>query len=209
MAKALSSKQERMLQFIEGYCEEHGYPPSIREIQTALHISSTSVVDYNLRALESRGFLRRDRLVSRGLELTGRARGGGLRQVPLLGRIAAGEPIPVPDEVSVASAEWVDLPAELVGDRENVFALRVRGTSMIDALINDGDVVILQHQEVAENGDTVAAWLKSEKETTLKRFYREGARVRLEPANSTMQPIMADASNVAIQGKLIGVLRIV
>jgi repressor LexA len=208
--KQLSRRQQDILTFIEGFTDDRSYPPTIREIQDGLGISSTSVVDYNLNVLEQRNLIHRNRNISRGIELIGRAQTRrGIISIPVIGRIAAGEPIAVPEDF--ASQEYLDtieLGSEVLGARtENLFALRVRGLSMIDALINDGDVVVLRQQSVCENGDTVAVWLKNEKETTLKRFYLEGERVRLQPANATMEPIFTDAENVEVQGKLVTVVR--
>ncbi len=208
--KELSKRQQNILNYIESFTDDRSYPPTIREIQEGLGISSTSVVDYNLKVLEQRNHLRRNRHISRGIELIGRSNARrGVVSIPVVGRIAAGEPIPVPDDI--ATQEFVDtieLSTEVLGNRtEGLFALRVKGHSMVDALINDGDVVVLRHQNVCENGETVAVWLKSQRETTLKRLYREGPRVRLQPANVTMDPIYTDADNVEIQGKLVTVIR--
>jgi repressor LexA len=212
-AKSLSRRQEQILDFIETFLNRNAYPPTIREIQKELDISSTSVVDYNLNALEERGYIRRNRHISRGIELFGfsAAQPSNVVSIPVVGRIAAGEPIEVPEDYAAGEfAESVTMPISMLPKAtDGLFALRVRGHSMVDALINDGDLVILKPQLTADNGDTVAVWLKSERETTLKRFYREGARVRLQPANVTMQPIYTDATNVAVQGKLVGVIRAV
>jgi repressor LexA len=207
--RTLSQRQQRILEFLRNFLDEKGYPPSIREIQAACDVSSTSVVDYNLRILEREGHIRRDREVSRGIELADRHR-SNLQRVPLLGQIAAGAPMPVPASdtwSNVASAENLELSRELTGGKENLFALRVRGTSMIDALIDDGDVVLIQQTTTAEDGEMVAAWLKSEQETTLKRLYRERDRVRLQPANPQFQPIYVSSDNVEVQGKVIAVIR--
>lgn len=209
--KELSEKQRRIFEYIQEFIEEHDYPPSIRQIQEACQISSTSVVDYNLRILERLGYIRRDREVSRAIEVV---RGGGRRPrvvpVPIIGSIAAGQPIPVPTEdtwTGYDASETVEVSPEMIGSRENVYALRVKGQSMIDALVNDGDIVILQAGAPVRDGDMVAAWLKREQEATLKKFYREGDRVRLQPANESMQPIYTDAANVDIQGKVIAAIR--
>jgi repressor LexA len=210
MAKKLSKRQEAMLAYIEDFIEEHSYPPTIRDIQRDLSISSTSVVDYNLNALEQRNFIRRNRNISRGIELVGRQpTPPNIVKIPIVGQIAAGEPIPVLDDVPVdENTETIELSQEMLGSRqENLFGLRVRGMSMIDALINDGDIVILRHQQTCENGETVAVWLKDEKETTLKKFYFEQDRVRLQPANAQMDPIFSSPENVEIQGKLVTVFR--
>ena len=208
--KRPSDKQRSILAFLKEFQERKSYPPSVREIQQACRISSTSVVDYNLRLLERRGYIRRDREVSRGIELLGpslsRPR---IISVPLLGTIAAGDPIAVPDSESWGGAaeEMVPVPDSMLRGREQVYALRVKGSSMVDALVNDGDVVLVQHGQAADNGEMVVAWLKEEKETTLKRLYREGERVRLQPANSTMEPLYVEPENLEVQGRVVGVLR--
>lgn len=210
MAKQLSRRQQDILGFIESFTDDRSYPPTIREIQEGLGISSTSVVDYNLKVLEQRNLIHRNRNISRGIEVIGRPTGRrGIVSIPVIGRIAAGEPIPVPDDVASAEyADTIDLGADVLGGKaEGLFALRVRGHSMVDALINDGDVVVLRQQNVCENGDTVAVWLREERETTLKKFYLEGERVRLQPANVTMEPIFTNTANVEVQGKLVTVLR--
>ncbi len=208
--KDLSAKQQRILDYVREFIDEHDYPPSIRQIQQACEISSTSVVDYNLRILERQGHIRRDREVSRAIEvLHGGRRAQRVVPVPIIGSIAAGQPIPVPsaDTWSADMSDSIEVAPEMVGDRENVFALRVKGTSMIDALVNDGDIVILEQAAAARDGDMVVAWLKNEQEATLKRIFREGDRVRLQPANETMQPIYTDASNVEVQGRVIASIR--
>lgn len=208
--KQLSRRQQGILDYIESFSNERAYPPTIREIQEGLGISSTSVVDYNLNVLEQRNLIRRNRNISRGIELTARSLPRrGVIAIPIIGRIAAGEPIPAPDDLQTAEfVDTIELGTEMLGNRsEGLFALRVKGHSMVDALINDGDVVVLRHQNTCENGDTVAVWLREERETTLKRFYHEGSRVRLQPANVTMDPIYATPSNVEIQGKLVTVVR--
>ena len=208
----LSPKQQKIYTFIRRFVEERDYPPSIRDIQTACAISSTSVVDYNLKALERQGLIRRDREISRAIELleTGGRRRPRTTAVPVLGAIAAGSPIPVPNAetfADVATADLVDVTEEMTGGHDDVFALRVKGTSMIDALINDGDLVLLRATNEVRDGDMVAVWVKSQGETTLKHFFQEGDRVRLQPANSTMQPIYVDAADVEVQGKVISTIR--
>jgi repressor LexA len=201
--KGLSTKQQRILDFLRRFIREKDYPPSIRDIQEACGISSTSVVDYNLKALERMGYIHRDREVSRAIELlNGSGRRPRMIAVPLVGQIAAGQPIPVP-EASADYSETVEIAEEMARGKENIYALRVKGTSMIDALVNDGDIIILEQVGSPENGEMVAAWLKSEQEATLKRFYREGDRIRLQPANEAMEPIYTDADNIEIQGKVL------
>jgi len=203
---SLSSRQEAILGFINEFLGENGYPPTIRDIGAAVGISSTSVVNYNLNILEREGYLVRDREVSRGLRLVGEGiNSDDIILLPLLGRIAAGDPIPVPGDA--VPEDHLELARGILRDEEGLYALEVQGESMIDALVNDGDVVIMKHQEVAENGDMVAVWLRDKEETTLKKFYREGNRIRLQPANPTMQPIYASPTNIQVQGKVVMVIR--
>jgi repressor LexA len=209
MTDDLSPKQRTILSFLEEFIAERDYPPSIRDIQHGCNISSTSVVDYNLKRLEERGYIRRDREVSRAIELLNGqgARRGRSVSVPLLGKIAAGTPIPVLPETPTSADEYVELTADQAGGRDHLFALRVEGTSMIDALINDGDIVVLEATHSCDDGDMVAVWLRDEEETTLKRFYVEGERVRLQPANSAMEPIYTSVGNVDVQGRVVTAIR--
>lgn len=221
--RALTERQKKILLCIADALDDQGYPPTIREIGEQVGISSTSVVNYHLNKLRERGLIDRDDRVSRGLKITeaGEEQLGGRRapvpasaeaperrlfRVPIAGTIAAGQPIPVlvepdPDD------DYIEIGRELVGRNESVFALHVKGDSMIDALVNDGDIVVLEQAATAENGDMVAAWIKDREETTLKRFYQEGARVRLQPANPTMEPLYLDAGDVEIQGRVVAVIR--
>ena len=206
--RKLSDRQRRILDFVEEYSGEHGYPPSIREIGQAARISSTSVVDYNLRALEREGLIRRDREVSRGLGIVGRkaAERPRLVRVPIKGRIAAGEPI----EALEGHEEHLEFPYGTVPD--GCYALQVKGKSMIDDLIDDGDLVVVRPQNTANNGDIVVALLMNESPTgegvaTLKRLYRERGNIRLQPANSDMQPLYVDPENLEVQGKVVSVIR--
>lgn len=203
--KRLSDKQSRILDFLNRFQRERDYPPTVREIQSGCDISSTSVVEYNLRILEREGYFERDREISRGIKLRGRRP----VRVPVIGCIAAGEPIPVPssDNWDAEQLDFLELTDELIKGKEGVYALEVKGSSMIDAMIVEGDLVLMQQATGAQNGEMVAAWLKREGEATLKRFYLESGRVRLQPANENMPPIYADPKNVAIQGKVIGVIR--
>lgn len=214
MDEDLSKRQQRILEFVSDYIEENGYPPSIREIGAAVGISSTSVVSYNLRRLEERGYLSRDREVSRGLKLTSTARAQvaseAVVRLPLLGRIVAGEPIPVPaSDFPLMGDETIELTRDILGDPQGLYALQVEGNSMIDALVHDGDIVIMRHQRRVENGEMAAVWLKDREEMTLKRFYQEeGGRVRLQPANPTVKPIYVDdPRQVEVQGKVVMVIR--
>lgn len=206
----LSPKQSQILDYLREFLLEKDYPPSIRDIQIGCGISSTSVVDYNLRKLEEKGCIRRDSEVARGIEiLDGKRRRTRIVEIPILGAIAAGQPIPVPtsDRWSPDTEDTVSVTEEMIRGKSNVFALRVKGTSMIDDLIDDGDIVFLEPAKEAQNGDRVAVWLKDRGEVTLKRFYHEGDRVRLQPANSTMQPIYTTPDNVEIQGRYVSAFR--
>ncbi len=211
MTKKMSDRQRRIINFLTRFSNDKGYPPTIRDIQDGCGISSTSVVDYNLNILEREGYIRRRREVSRGIELLGHSLGPGSRvQVPIIGQIAAGEPIPVPTPDTwdvTASSETLEVTKDLTRGKEGVYALRVKGTSMVDALVNDGDIVLMQYVNVVENGEMAAIWLKAEKEATLKKFYAEAGRIRLQPANSQMQPIYVEPDNVEIQGRVIAVIR--
>jgi repressor LexA len=207
----LSSKQRRIIKFIHQFWADRGYPPTIRDIVNGCGISSTSVVNYNLNILEREGYIRRHREVSRGIELLDRSVAPQSRfQIPVIGQIAAGKPIPVPAPDTwdiTASSETMEITEDLTQGREGVYALRVKGSSMVDALINDGDIILMQYVNVVENGEMAAIWLKAEKEVTLKKFYGEKGHVRLQPANSQMEPIYAEPDNVEVQGRVIAVIR--
>jgi repressor LexA len=206
--------------------DEHGRPPTIREIGKAVGINSTSVVNYNLGKLEEKGYLDRDPDVSRGLRLTQKADGISqtvahaanavrsaverLVRIPLVGDIVAGKPVTTGnDSFSTYDEEdAVELSRAMLSEKpEGLYALRVRGDSMIDAMVNDGDIVIMKPQYEAKNGEMVAVWLRNDTTTTLKHFYNEGSRVRLQPANPTMDAIYVDPAEVQIQGRVLMVLR--
>ena len=225
----LSDRQKSMLAFIAEFVEENNYPPSIRDIGTACSISSTSVVKYNLTKLEKDKLIRRDKEVSRGLSLDwDRLQEAGLAgdlagappthqggdgsafnffQVPVLGYIAAGEPIQVETTDHYTADEWLELNETLYRNPAELYALRVQGDSMIDASVLDGDIVILRHQERAENGEMVAAWIDTQNETTLKHFYLEGDQVRLRPANPSYPEMFLPAAEVSVKGKVVSVIR--
>ncbi len=211
----LSDRQKRMLEFIQRFTAGNGYPPSIREIGDAADISSTSVVNYNLNRLVDEGYLTRDQNVSRGLRLTekiGRAAEhlSNVVRVPLVGRIFASEPVPLPgtDSPIFDAEEAIEITRDLVPSDDGLFALQVKGDSMIDAMVNDGDIVVMTRAGEWRNGDMVAVWLRDREETTLKHIYREGTRVRLQPANPTMQPIYIDnPESLEVQGKVMLVVR--
>jgi len=208
--KALSPKQKRILQFIRKFIDARGYPPTVSDIVSGCDISSTSVVAYNLARLETAGYIRRHAKISRGVEfLTTKHSHQHIVSVPIIGEIAAGEPIPVPHSETwdTIATEELEVTEDLTRGKQRVYALRVKGDSMIDALIKDGDIVLMEQVSNAENGDMVAVWLKAEKEVTLKRFFTETNLIRLEPANNQMHPIYTTPDNVEVQGKVITVIR--
>ncbi len=232
--KGLSERQKRILEVLERYHAQTGRPPSIREICEKTNISSTSVVNYYLNQLEQTGYIERDGRVSRGIrllkplgEITGSATAAlkqtaqavretveELLHIPIAGRIVAGLPVPVPaSDFSYYDADsMVDVARSLLPAKEksasDLYALEVQGDSMIDAMVNDGDIVIMKPAREARNGEMVAVWLDDREETTLKYFYLENGKVRLQPANPTMSPIFVnDPSVVQIQGKVVMVIR--
>jgi repressor LexA len=218
----LSKRQKKILSFIESFITKHGYPPTIREIGEAVDIASTSVVNYNLNKLVERGLLERSPEVSRGLRLVqrdsahevsvGYADPIHVMQVPMVGKIAASMPVPLPGEdfgYYYDTDDLIEVPQSMIGGmhREELFALRVTGDSMIDAMVADGDIVILKRQNIAKNGDMVAVFLSERGETTLKKYFLEGKQVRLQPANPTMDAIYVDADKVNVQGRVLAVMR--
>ncbi len=216
----LSERQKRILNFIESFIHEHSYPPTIREIGEAVKIGSTSVVNYNLNKLVKAGLIERAPDVSRGIrlveenleEIDVHIESVNITRVQMVGQIVASEPVPTPGDFGYHYDEddMIEVPTQLIQNKaapDSVYALRVNGNSMIDALVSDKDVVVLKRQETANNGEMVAVWLRDTGETTLKYFYKEGSQVRLQPANSTMDPIYVDARQVQVQGKVLAVLR--
>lgn len=233
----LSDRQRKILQFIISFVDENEFPPTIREIGEQVGISSTSVVNYNLAKLEELNLISRRKEVSRGLCLhwdrlaemgfdsgreqfaslpmpASRAANGGLHldpasmlQVPVLGSIAAGEPIQVEALMPNSAEDYITIPEGMLKTRGPLFGLRVKGDSMIDASVLDGDIVVLRHQETANDGDMIAAWIEGDEETTLKYLYREGRNIRLQPANPSYEPIVRPANRVRINGKVVYVLR--
>ena len=210
--RELPPRRRRIFDFIRDFLEENGIPPTVRDIQKSCDISSTSVVDYNLKILERDGYLNRRPDVARGIELLDE-HGQPVSNAPrvqIVGLIAAGLPIPVfstEDAASSAEFDTIEVSPDLPRRHGRLYALAVTGSSMVDALIDDGDVVIIKPTREANNGEMVVAWLKGEEEATLKKFYLEGDQVRLQPANSAMEPIYCSASNVEIHGKVVAVIR--
>jgi repressor LexA len=206
-------RKQRIIEYIATSVRESGYPPSVREIAAAVGLASTSAVHHHLTALEKEGMLERDATQSRALRLTPSAllssgsgsdvlaRGPepGTRTIPVIGEIAAGGPI----EAYQDASETVTVP-DLINTTSDTYVLRVRGDSMVDAHIMDGDLVVIREQQTALDGDIVVAQVE-ENAVTLKRFFKERDRVRLQPANESYEPQFYE--DVRIQGKLVGVIR--
>jgi len=201
----LNATRERIFNFLHDFRDKHDYMPTVRDILKGCNISSTAVVQHHLDVLEREGRIHRDPEVFRSIRLAGKR---NFNTVPLLGVIAAGKPIPVPtpDTWNNQSLDTIELPQEFAANKQ-LYALRVKGKSMIDALIDDGDIVIMEPSNTAENGEMAAVWLKNERAVTLKKVYFERDRVVLKPANQTMKAITTYPENVEIQGKVSGVLR--
>ncbi len=217
----------RIMKFLMDFQEENGYSPSIREIGEKIGVKSTSLVDYYLKQLEEKSYISRDDHISRSIRILKplpslakhmrkvSAAVNDLLRIPIVGRIVASNPIPIPpssvsyfDSESAIEIAQSILPAKEKG--EELFALEVQGESMIDAMVNDGDIVVMRPTNEARNGEMVAIWLDSNDETTLKYFYRENNRVRLQPANPTMEPIIIndpEAAGLRIMGKVVMVVR--
>ena len=232
--EGLGDRHIRIMKFLMDFQDQHGYSPSIREIGKYISVESTSLVDYYLEQLCQEGFIERDKRVSRSIRVVkplyqqnessiSRASNAvrGLRNqiselwsIPVLGRIGASLPMPMPptDTGGYFDAETtVEIARSLLPSREKVndlFALEVSGLSMIDAMVNDGDIVIMKRTQIANNGEMVAVWLEDTNETTLKYFYKEEGRVRLQPANPTMGPIyIENPEGLRIQGKVVMIVR--
>jgi repressor LexA len=214
-SKGLGERHQRILDFLQEYQRTNKYPPSIREIGNKTGISSTSVVNYYLDQLEKRGLIERDRKISRGVRLSGVNGSPDTLRIPILGPIAAGLPLPeLNPNVSYmtdSEANAVDIARSLLPSKEkgnDLYALEVKGESMIDAMINDGDIVVLKPATDARNGEMVAVWLPRDNEATLKYFFKEKDRYRLQPANPTMRPIFVKKSEpLEIKGKVVMVIR--
>jgi repressor LexA len=215
-SKGLGERHQKILDFIQEYQGKHKHPPSIREIGVDCAISSTSVVNYYLDQLEKSGHLERDRKISRGLRLSNvNAYNSDMLRIPILGPIAAGIPLPElqPGISYMTDSETlaVDIARNMLPSKEkgnDLYALEVKGDSMIDAMINDGDIVVLKPAIEARNGEMVAVWLPRENEATLKYFFKEKDGYRLQPANPTMKPILVKKTEpLEIKGKVVMVIR--
>jgi len=196
----LTKRQREILDYLNEFIQNHGYAPSLEEIGRRFNLSSLATVHKHLSNLQEKGFIRRAWNRSRSVELVPTRGGGRAVELPLLGFVAAGSPIE-----AVAGNETIAVPETLAGKRDS-YVLRVKGDSMIDEQIRDGDFVIVEDRKTADNGEMVIA-LVSGTDVTLKKFYRENGRVRLQPANPAMQPIMVEPDRVQVQGVVVGVMR--
>jgi repressor LexA len=201
----VSETRQRILKFIRDFFEDRGYAPTVRDILKGCNISSTAVVQHHLNILEREGCIHRDPEIFRSIQLLDRKT---TVRVPLLGSIAAGEPIPVPSSETWKNEarETLELTDDLTQGKE-VYALKVKGLSMIDALVDDGDIVLMRPANTVNDGDMVAVWLKDKQEVTLKRLFQEPQTIRLQPSNSQMEPIYVNPQNIEVQGKVVGVIR--
>lgn len=231
-SEGLSKRHKKILKFLAEFQEENGYSPSIREIGESIGVRSTSLVDYYLKQLEGKDYISREQHISRSICLLrplegtksasqriaeGVRRAGSaiddLLRIPVMGRIVASEPLPMPatDVGYFDSESSIEIARSLLPAKEkpeDLFALEVQGDSMIDAMVNDGDIIIMKRAQQAENGEMVAVWLDGKDETTLKYFYREPKGIRLQPANPNMGPIYVDdPANLRIMGKVVMVIR--
>ncbi|MGD8321968.1 MAG: transcriptional repressor LexA [Gemmatimonadota bacterium] len=198
----LTKRQKEILDYIEGFIEERGYAPSFEEIAASFGYSSLATVHEHLSNLERKGYIRKSYNESRSIELVRSGSGAPSVELPLLGAVAAGLPIEaVPDTESLA------VPPDMVRRQRDNYVLRVEGSSMIEEQIRDGDYIVVQAQQTAEDGEMVVALVGGDS-ATVKKLYREpGNRIRLQPANPTMDPIVVDARDVQIQGIVVGVIR--
>ena len=197
----ISEKQREMLAFIEDFVDRHGYPPTYEEIRVGLAISTKSLVNYHLDALQSAELLTRAPNTPRGIRLTGE---GGRRRVPMMAEIES-DILPVLTELD--PQDVIELTYDIVPDGDNLYAVKVQNGSLLDALVNEGDILIMQPQTQAQNGELVAARLIGQDETTFRRYYRENGHVRLQPDNPTMEALFVEPDAVQVQGKVVAVIR--
>jgi repressor LexA len=196
----LTKRQREILDYLHDFIQQHGYAPSLEEIGRRFGLSSLATVHKHLTNLQEKGFIKRAWNRSRSVEMIPTNSPGRAIELPLLGYVAAGSPIE-----AVVSSETIAVPEDLVG-RRDTYVLRVRGNSMIDEQICDGDLVIVEDRKTAQNGETVVALLGGS-DVTLKKLYRENGRVRLQPANPSVQPIFIDPDQLQVQGVVVGVMR--
>jgi repressor LexA len=203
---AKSRTRENILKFISAFRQGKGFAPTVKEIAESCNITSVSVVQYHLDRLERSGAISRQRNKSRSINTVEETREETF--VPFLGVIAAGHPIGIPDANSWdAISTRIEVPSYMTRGKSGVYALQVRGNSMVDAMIADGDIVLMEQAYEIKNGDVAAVWLKNEQEVTLKKLYFEGDRIRLQPCNPFMMPFYHPEANVEVQGRMIGVIR--
>lgn len=196
----LTKRQREILDYLSDFIQQHGYAPSLEEVGRRFGLSSLATVHKHLSNLQEKGFIKRAWNRSRSVELVPTRVGGQALELPLLGYVAAGSPIE-----AVAGTETIAVPEDLVGKRDT-YVLQVRGDSMIDEQICDGDFVVIENRKTAVNGETVIA-LVGGADVTLKKFYRDDGRIRLQPANPAMLPLIVPAEHVQIQGVVVGVMR--
>src|SRR6478609_5333959 len=196
----LTKRQREILDYLNDFIQQHGYAPSLEEIGRRFGLSSLATVHKHLTNLQDKGFIKRAWNRSRSVELVSSRLGGRAVELPLLGYVAAGVPIE-----AVVGSETIAVPEDLVGKRDT-YVLRVKGDSMIDEQIRDGDYVIVEDRRTADNGEMVIALLNGS-DVTLTKRYRESGRIRLQPANPAMQPIIVQPDQVQVQGVVIGVMR--
>jgi repressor LexA len=197
----LTKRQREILDYLNEFIQQHGYAPSLEEIGRRFNLSSLATVHKHLTNLQDKGFIRRSWNRSRSVELLPSRGGGRAVELPMLGYVAAGMPIE-----AVTTAESIAVPESLISGKRDTYVLRVRGDSMIEEQIRDGDWVIVEDRKSADNGEMVIALVEGN-DVTLKTFYWENGRIRLQPANATMQPILLDPDTVQIQGVIVGVMR--
>jgi repressor LexA len=196
----LTKRQKEILDFVSAFIEHNGYSPSMEEIADHFHFASLNAVFKHLGALQSRGYLHRDSNRARSIQLSPGS-SPGVQNLPLFGYVAAGRPME-----AVSNPETLQVPDSFLRRRGNYYVLRVQGESMIEEHIQDGDYVVVESRETANPGDMVVALIDNET-VTLKRFYPEGAQIRLQPANDRIAPILVDAGKVKIQGVVVSVMR--
>jgi repressor LexA len=198
---ALTRRQRQVLDVIRDFIDANGYSPSLEEIGAELQLSSVATVHKHVSHLVQKGFVRRAWNQNRSIELVAQADASGAVSLPMSGRIAAGYPLD-----AVETSETISVPADMVRDAANAFVLRVQGDSMIDEQIRDGDFVVVERRDLTREGETVVALIEGS-DATLKRLFRQGADIRLEPANPAMAPIVVPAQKVEVQGIVVGVIR--
>ncbi|MFC2046483.1 transcriptional repressor LexA [Chloroflexota bacterium] len=201
MANMRKNYRSEVLGFVESFMEDNGYPPTLDEIKESVGLSSKSHVDYYLVALEEDGLIERTPRTPRGLRLVGLSR--STFAVDVEGTIAAGQPL----ELADSPRQEIELTSDIADPRKDLFALQVQGDSMVDDLVGDGDILVVERRQEAAQGQMAIVYLQDRNEATLKRIYREGRRVRLQPAHPTLQPLYADAKDVQVQGRVVALIR--